>query len=134
MSGYLFALMIALVAAAITAIVTAAVALARAERLDRRRGVVLAALALVAISAGAVGGSAVTPPPTHVEAIEPAPVQPGSPAQPLSDPEPFTAQLPTLALDDVDEASDPRPEAPAADPHPDPEAAEEDLPASEAIR
>ncbi len=94
----------------------------------------LAALALVTITAGAVGGSAIPPPPTRVEAIEPAPVEPGSPAQPIGDPESFTAQLPTLALDDADEVSDPRPEAPAADLHPGPEAAEEDLPASEATR
>lgn len=134
MSGYLFVLMAALAVAAITAIVTAAAALARAGRLDRRRRVVLAALALVTISAGVVGWAALTPPPTHVEAIEPAPQESGAPAQPFGDPASFTAQLPTLALDDADEVSDPRPEAPAEDPHPDPEAAEEDLPASEATR
>ena len=132
MSGHLFALTVALLAAAIAAIATAAVALVRAQRLDVRRGAVLAALAGVAVSAGALSWSAVAPVPAHVEAVEPADGL--DHPQPGRDAETFTAQLPTLAPDDADEVPDLHLEAPAADPHPDPEAAEEDPPAPEATR
>ena len=87
MPGLLTLLLVALAAAAVAALAISVVLLHRQGRLDARRGIATAVLALATGAAATLG----------IGALHPAPV---APAEPVSAVTVVDVQLPTLALED----------------------------------